>query len=289
MQPSMMFRGSYSCFSNMTKCEIEFARMRFPSVEHAFVAAKSTEWSVRRKVKDCSTPSKAKKFGKTVELRPDWDLVKNDVMYELVKQKFTRYKRFQDILLATDSMYIEESNYWHDNYWGSCYCDKCGGHGKNHLGKILMRVRDELHQEMQPTIGKLLLGTIRQRPEADIVLQVTFSRKNLKLNDKKYDIAQNVFWVPSLAPDINLFKWSHRSDYYAPKDWPEYKRRFFKLMEQPARQRILNHIVLRLSQGKSIGLTCFCANDRHCHRSILAELIDLKLKESNGSEQTIFR
>lgn len=83
-------------------------------------------------------PKEAKGLGRQVTLRPDWEDVKFDIMYELNKQKFTQHPELKALLLSTDNKYLEETNWWGDRIWGVC------GTGENNLGKILMRIRQEL-------------------------------------------------------------------------------------------------------------------------------------------------
>jgi len=85
------------------------------------------------------TPAQCKTFGKRVQLKPNWDQIKLPIMYELVRDKFTSHRDLLNLLLATEDKELIEGNWWGDCYWG-----KCGGVGENHLGKILMRVREEL-------------------------------------------------------------------------------------------------------------------------------------------------
>lgn len=69
-------------------------------------------------------------------------------MYSIVKDKFSRNTNLKKLLLDTKDAYLIEGNWWHDNYWGDCYCPKCSKTlGKNMLGTILMRVREELKNE----------------------------------------------------------------------------------------------------------------------------------------------
>ena len=74
-------------------------------------------------------------------MREDWDRIKKRIMFKLVKDKFTRDETLRTKLLGTGNDLLVEDNTWGDTYWG-----KCNGKGKNHLGKILMRVRHELRQ-----------------------------------------------------------------------------------------------------------------------------------------------
>lgn len=86
-------------------------------------------------------PSMAKQLGQRVTLRHDWEEVKLNIMYELNKQKFEWSPELRTALLATGDRYIEETNWWKDTFWGVC-----NGVGENHLGRILMRIREELKQ-----------------------------------------------------------------------------------------------------------------------------------------------
>ena len=79
-------------------------------------------------------------MGKTVPLRKDWEKVKLQVMETLVRNKF-KDSAMKNMLLSTHDEDIQEGNYWHDSFWG---VDLRTGQGENHLGKILMKVRDEL-------------------------------------------------------------------------------------------------------------------------------------------------
>jgi len=89
---------------------------------------------------------KAKRLGRTVKLRPDWEYVKDEIMCKLLRRKFAR-PELGDLLLSTWGKQLIEGNYWHDNYWGVCHCDKCLGKGKNKLGNLLMKIREELDRE----------------------------------------------------------------------------------------------------------------------------------------------
>lgn len=85
------------------------------------------------------SPDDAKKLGRQVRLRSDWETVKDQVMYDVVYAKFTGNDRLKKKLLDTGDAYLVEGNWWKDRYWGVYR-----GVGENRLGEILMRVRDEL-------------------------------------------------------------------------------------------------------------------------------------------------
>jgi len=138
------FRKGYRFLSNFYDCEIEYEGRIYSSVEHAFQAAKTIDDNEREKVWDCTSAAAAKRLGRTVTLRSDWEKVKALIMLELVRKKF-QDEELAKWLMSTGEMVLVESNSWHDKSWGVCYCEKCDGKGLNYLGRILMHVRDELN------------------------------------------------------------------------------------------------------------------------------------------------
>ncbi len=132
------FSGNYKFLDNFYACDVVYEGMMYPSTEHAFQAAKTTDLNIRKDFQR-GTFSEAKSKGRQLKLRPDWENIKDNVMYEVVKDKFTRYAKLREQLLATGDEYLEEGNHHDDRYWGTV-----DGVGRNQLGKTLMRVRDEL-------------------------------------------------------------------------------------------------------------------------------------------------
>ena len=133
------FTGDYSFLSYFYPCVIIFEGQKYNSTEHAYQAAKCKNIDDRAKFRESIKASKAKFLGKKVAMRPDWESVKLQIMYEVVKQKFSKYDNLKKLLLDTGEAEIIEGNNWGDTYFGVC-----NGKGMNHLGKILMRVRKEL-------------------------------------------------------------------------------------------------------------------------------------------------
>jgi ribA/ribD-fused uncharacterized protein len=134
------FRGSYRFLSNFYPAVVVFEGKRYPTVEHAFQAAKTDDVVERARIGAADTPAKAKAMGRRVALRKDWENVKLDVMLELLRKKFGR-PELRDLLLDTGDAKLIEGNTWNDRFWGVV-----DGQGKNHLGRLLMKVRDELRQ-----------------------------------------------------------------------------------------------------------------------------------------------
>jgi ribA/ribD-fused uncharacterized protein len=145
------FEHEYRFLSNFWPGEVVLGGLPFPTAEHAYQASKSRELYVRAQVADLPSPGGAKRFGQKIELRPDWERVKKQVMLTVVVAKFTQHRDLADLLVATGTRRLVEGNTWHDNYWGSCCCAKCAeadrqeywaDRGLNYLGKMLMTVRD---------------------------------------------------------------------------------------------------------------------------------------------------
>lgn len=141
------FSNEYQFLSNFYSAEVVHEGITYKNSEAAFQAAKTKDFRLRREFSELN-PSQAKLKGRHIELRSDWEQVKDNIMYEIVKDKFTRNSNLKSLLLKTNSSILIEGNWWHDNYWGDCYCEKCQNkEGKNTLGLILMRVRDEIRNE----------------------------------------------------------------------------------------------------------------------------------------------
>lgn len=141
------FEGRYSFLSNFYAAQTVYDGLRYPTSEHAYQAAKSLDDADKIAILQASTPDDCKKLGRQIKIRPDWEEIKDDVMYEIVKNKF-RNPGLATKLLRTGDEQLCEGNYWHDNYWGACECPKCRLlPRRNQLGKTLMRVREELKQQ----------------------------------------------------------------------------------------------------------------------------------------------
>lgn len=128
------FSGEYRYLSNFFQ---EPARGGL-SNEHFFQAEKTLDPEERAFVMRSSGPIEAKKRGRMITLREDWDLVKNQVMLSGLRNKFYLDPDLAEKLRRTASEHLVEVNHWGDRYWG------VDGEGENHLGILLMQVREEL-------------------------------------------------------------------------------------------------------------------------------------------------
>lgn len=118
----------------------------YPSVEHAYQAAKFLDAELRERfLYNGLTPGQAKRLGANLKAkrRKDWQDISLEVMKDLLVQKFT-YSILKRKLLSTFSAVLIEGNTWHDNFYGDCRCgerEECAAPGLNHLGRLLMEVR----------------------------------------------------------------------------------------------------------------------------------------------------
>lgn len=135
------FRGAHRYLSNFYPALVILDRRTYPTVEHAFQAAKTLSPLERERIQRAGSPGNAKALGRQVTLRPDWEDVKLNVMRDLLRQKFAFGTELSRKLRATGDMELVEGNDWGDTYWGVCR-----GEGENHLGQLLMQIRQENNQ-----------------------------------------------------------------------------------------------------------------------------------------------
>lgn len=132
------FKDEYCFLGNFYEAPVMYNGLAYRSNEAAFQAQKC------KNVKDMEKfttmdPEEAQKAGQSVELREDWGNVKLSIMKDIVRAKFLQNADLAKKLLATKTALLEEENTWSDTFWGTV-----DGQGENHLGKILMEVREEL-------------------------------------------------------------------------------------------------------------------------------------------------
>ena len=138
------FEKQYEALSNFADSMICYEYVFYPTVEHYFQAMKTLDLKERGWIASAPTPGEAKRRGRAIKLRPDWEEVKEQVMLDGLRLKF-KIPAMREVLLSTQSAELIEGNTWHDCEWGVCSCPKCGGVGNNKLGKLLMKVRSELY------------------------------------------------------------------------------------------------------------------------------------------------
>lgn len=134
------FDDQYRFLSNFWFVPIVMDDLVFPSVEHAFQAAKTLDKNDRVRIAHLGTAREAKAYGRKLKLRPDWEEVKLPIMEELLRKKFA-WPLLRQALIDTGDQELIEGNWWGDRFWG---VDLKTNQGQNHLGMLLMKVRSEL-------------------------------------------------------------------------------------------------------------------------------------------------
>ena len=148
------FEGRYAFLSNFYPCTIEYQGIFYPSVEHMYVAMKVNNQQLingmyytpndfREMISKIKTAGEAKRIGRKVKLRTGWEDTKLKVMNWAVREKF-KDEKLSELLLSTGDEELVESNWWGDVFYGVC-----NGIGENHLGKILMKVREEIRNKKE--------------------------------------------------------------------------------------------------------------------------------------------
>lgn len=135
------FKGKYYFLSNFYTSKVTYDGVTYDNNESAFQSAKVTDKQERENFSKLD-PLSAKRLGRRVLLRDDWEDVKYNIMYDICKAKFTQNKNLRKRLLDTGNAILEEGNTWGDKVWGTV-----NGIGQNNLGKILMDIREELKNQ----------------------------------------------------------------------------------------------------------------------------------------------
>lgn len=132
------FDGEYAFLSNYSASPFRIDYVLFPTMEHYFQANKADNQNDYLHIANAPTPGEAKRLGRKIQLRPDWEKIKDNVMLTGLRKKFAD-PELRSLLLATGDEELVEGNYWGDTYWGVC-----NGVGQNKLGQLLMEIREEI-------------------------------------------------------------------------------------------------------------------------------------------------
>lgn len=189
----MFHQKGYEFLSNMYPCDID----GYKCVESFYQAMKSKDPTVRASIKQLDGRN-AKSAGKShIIVREDWESIKLKVMRYALEKKFAAGTELAAKLVATGNTVLVETNYWHDNFWGDCYCQKCElVKGENHLGKMLMEIRDNLNN-----------GGDGKMPINDPVLpnnQLTKKEENEMTEKKRTNTPDAIRKHTILSPEIQV-------------------------------------------------------------------------------------
>jgi ribA/ribD-fused uncharacterized protein len=131
------FFGDYRFLSNFHPSPFTIGGVEYATVEHFFQASKAANKEDHDYVNSADSPGVAKHRGRRITLREDWERVKLRVMRIGLNAKFAQNPELKTKLTETGVAYLEETNNWGDTFWG-----RAGGKGFNHLGEMLMEIRD---------------------------------------------------------------------------------------------------------------------------------------------------
>jgi ribA/ribD-fused uncharacterized protein len=139
-------KDAYGCFSNFSAHPFTLKEKIWKTSEHYFQAQKFAGTEHEEELRLIDSPMVAARMGRSRQrpLRKDWEAVKDQIMREALRAKFTQHKDLKRILLETgDATLVEHTA--NDNYWA----DGGDGSGLNMLGKLLMELREELKNEQK--------------------------------------------------------------------------------------------------------------------------------------------
>lgn len=136
----MEFKGKYRFLSNFWEHPIEYEGVTYATTEHAYQALKFSDPKIRQEIMEAPTPGKAKRLVRTYKYHVDPERFDKrlTIMYDINKIKFSDPTLAR--MLAEVDEPIVEGNTWNDTFWG---VNIETGEGKNHLGRILERIKKE--------------------------------------------------------------------------------------------------------------------------------------------------
>src|ERR1017187_2648024 len=155
------FKGKYDFLDPASYCLVEYDSVIYNSAEAAFLASQYDAPYFRSMFRDTALPIwRARELARRLQKRCDWTPeLSLELMRQITLEKFPRSTNLRSLLLATSHERIVAENNWHEQFWGCCICntrsgkygikDACLVPGSNHLGKLLMSVRDQLAVEAQ--------------------------------------------------------------------------------------------------------------------------------------------
>lgn len=135
------FKNIYGFLSNFHPSPIVYKGHEYPTVEHAYQAAKTLDHEEQEKIRYTTSVVDVKHLGRKVTVRSDWDEVKVPIMRDLLTRKFAVGSPLAALLISTNNEELQEGNWWGDTFWGVCK-----GKGENWLGKLLMERRAFLQE-----------------------------------------------------------------------------------------------------------------------------------------------
>lgn len=184
------FRGEYRFLSNFWPCYLVYDNLVYPTAEHAYQAAKVANPDIKTMIRDCPTPAEAKDYFETHNMKPDHDWTVDKkllVMEELLMIKFEgKDPLLTRALLATGDAELIEGNTWNDTFWGVC-----DNTGENNLGRLLMKVRQELFRQKE----QIILQLERQQGNTTVANALSITPRCLYERMIAFSIQNKEYWI----------------------------------------------------------------------------------------------
>lgn len=139
----LCFLGEHCFLSNLYLSNIKYKAHVYKSAEHFFQTAKCVKEIDKENIRRATTARMAKIIGRFVEVRPDWEEKKVDIMEKILRIKFQKKSRLRRLLRETGDVQLIHLNYWQNTFWGSCACSQHRRTGESMLGAVLMKIRAE--------------------------------------------------------------------------------------------------------------------------------------------------
>ena len=136
------FSGKYKFLSNFYACRLVYEDILYPSVEHAYQASKVLDHDMKVRIARLPTAREVEYAGRKLVVSQDWDTRKLNIMQTLLRDKFST-DILQKLLITTGNTILINGNSWDDTFWGMIW-SQGAWIGENHLGKLLMTIRQEL-------------------------------------------------------------------------------------------------------------------------------------------------
>ena len=135
------YESSFFALHNFSAHSIVYKGAVYPTVEHAYHSSKFDDVDIKKEIQQAGNPLLAYTLGQKYASarKSNWDEIKVNVLYEIIKEKVKQYDEVKNVLLSTGNDEIIEVNP-NDDFWGN----GIDGNGQNNTGKILMRIRQEL-------------------------------------------------------------------------------------------------------------------------------------------------
>lgn len=130
----------YGWLSNFSLYPIRYYGEMYATSEHLYQSLKFSDLNSAKLVRETKTAKEAAQLGRTLPgMISNWDDIKIDVMEKVLWEKVDQHEILQKWLLETgEAEIIEESK--RDSFWGN----GPDGKGRNELGKLWMKIREEL-------------------------------------------------------------------------------------------------------------------------------------------------